>query len=55
MIGNYDPREPGENFQLDLGRVEYWMAHGAQPSSTVASMILKARKKAAATEATPAQ
>jgi small subunit ribosomal protein S16 len=44
MIGNYDPREPGENFHVD-----YWVTHGAQPSSTVASMILKARKKAAAT------
>jgi small subunit ribosomal protein S16 len=54
MIGNYDPREPGENFHLDLGRVDYWMTHGAQPSSTVASMILKARKKAAAAEATAA-
>ncbi len=48
MIGNYDPRVAGENFQLDLGRVDYWVTHGAQPSSTVASMILKARKKAAA-------
>ncbi len=48
MIGNYDPRVSGENFQLDLGRVDYWVTHGAQPSSTVASMILKARKKAAA-------
>ena len=53
MIGNYDPRESGENFQLDLSRVDYWVTHGAQPSSTVASMILKARKKAAAVLATP--
>jgi small subunit ribosomal protein S16 len=45
MIGNYDPRVAGENFQLDLERVDYWVKHGAQPSSTVASMILKARKK----------
>jgi small subunit ribosomal protein S16 len=55
-IGNYDPREPGENFHLDLGRVDHWVTHGAQPSSTVASMILKARKNAAAAAAaTPAQ
>jgi small subunit ribosomal protein S16 len=53
MIGNYDPRETGENFHLDLSRVDYWMTHGAQPSSTVASMILKARKKAAAAPVTP--
>ena len=49
MIGNYDPRVAGENFQLDLERVDYWVKHGAQPSSTVGSMILKARKKVPAT------
>jgi small subunit ribosomal protein S16 len=47
-IGNYDPNATGDNFQLNLGRVDYWVRNGAQPSSTVASMILKARKKAAA-------
>ena len=50
-IGSYDPNLPGENFHLDLGRVDYWVTNGAQPSSTVASMILKARKKAAAVPA----
>ena len=47
-IGNYDPRETEENFGLDLDRVDYWVRHGARPSATVASMILKARKKVAA-------
>lgn len=50
-IGKYDPSVTGDNFQLDLGRVDYWVTNGAQPSSTVASMILKARKKAAAAPA----
>jgi small subunit ribosomal protein S16 len=50
-IGKYDPNATGENFQLDLGRVDYWVTNGAQPSSTVASMIVKARKKAAAAPA----
>jgi small subunit ribosomal protein S16 len=50
-IGNYDPREAGENFRLDLDRVDYWVRHGARPSATVASMILKARKKVAAAPA----
>ena len=50
-IGNYDPRLAGENFRLDLDRVDYWVGHGAQPSATVASMILKARKKVAAAPA----
>ena len=53
-IGNYDPRDIGENFRLDLDRIDYWVRHGAQPSATVASMILKARKKVAAAPA-PAQ
>jgi len=44
-IGNYDPRTVGNNFTLDLNRVDYWLKNGAQPSTTVASMILKARKK----------
>jgi small subunit ribosomal protein S16 len=50
-IGKYDPSATVYNFQLDLGRVYYWVTNGAQPSSTVASMILKARKKAAAAPA----
>ncbi|HEX7194155.1 MAG TPA: 30S ribosomal protein S16 [Chthoniobacterales bacterium] len=44
-IGKYDPEDTGENFSLDLNRAEYWVRDGAQPSATVASMILKARKK----------
>jgi small subunit ribosomal protein S16 len=44
-IGKYDPRDVCENFSLDLNRVDYWVQNGARPSATVASMILKARKK----------
>jgi small subunit ribosomal protein S16 len=50
-IGNYDPSETEENFRLNLDRVDYWVRHGARPSATVASMILKERKKVAATPA----
>jgi small subunit ribosomal protein S16 len=54
-IGNYDPRVINNNFKIDLGRVDHWIKNGAQPSATVASMILKARKSAAAAAAaTPA-
>ncbi|MBV8640748.1 MAG: 30S ribosomal protein S16 [Verrucomicrobia bacterium] len=52
-IGNYDPTESGDNFRLNLERVDYWVKNGAQPSATVASMILKARKKVS--DAAPAQ
>ena len=44
MIGNYDPKKAGENFNLDLARAEYWVSKGAQPSETVASFIRKSRK-----------
>lgn len=45
VIGNYDPRKTGENYQIKLDRAEYWVKNGAQPSETVASIIRKARKK----------
>lgn len=46
-IGNYDPKKAGENSNIDLSRVDYWIASGAQPSDTVRSIIRKARKGAA--------
>jgi small subunit ribosomal protein S16 len=45
IIGNYDPKKPGENYAVDLSRVDYWIKNGAQPSDTVRSIIKKARKK----------
>lgn len=48
-LGTYHPLQAGEiNFTLKLERAEYWLKVGAQPSETVASMIKKARKAAAA-------
>jgi (p)ppGpp synthase/HD superfamily hydrolase len=32
-----------DNFKLDLPRVEYWLSKGAQPSTTVASLIRRAK------------
>ena len=48
-IGNYDPKKAGENAQIDLDRVDYWIGTGAQPSDTVRSLIKRARKAAVAT------
>jgi small subunit ribosomal protein S16 len=48
LLGTYDPKKDGENFQLKLDRVEHWLKVGARPSETVASMIRKAKKKPAA-------
>jgi small subunit ribosomal protein S16 len=47
-IGTYQPLQKGNNFNLNLERAKYWVDKGAQPSETVASMIKKAGKAAAA-------
>jgi small subunit ribosomal protein S16 len=47
-IGTYQPLQKGNNFTLNLERAKYWVEKGAQPSETVASMIKKAGKTAAA-------
>ena len=50
-IGTYQPLTADAiNVTLDLERVKYWVGVGAQPSETVASMIKKASKAAAATQ-----
>ena len=45
LVGNYDPKKPGDNSNVDLSRIDYWIKNGAQPSDTVRSIIKKARKK----------
>ena len=40
-LGLYDPRHEDEN--LDLARVDYWLANGAQPSETVRDIIRRCR------------
>lgn len=40
-IGLYDPRRDSESIQLD--RVDYWLGVGAQPTSTVADLIRRAK------------
>lgn len=42
-LGWYDPKQEGNNFSLNLDRVDYWLGTGAQPSDTVNSLIVKAR------------
>jgi len=45
MIGTYDPLRPDGDSQIDLAKAEAWIAKGARPSETVASIIKKERKK----------
>lgn len=47
QVGTYNPMAAGENYTLDLDKVEKWIGNGAQPSDTVASMIKKERAKKA--------
>ncbi|HEX7089821.1 MAG TPA: 30S ribosomal protein S16 [Longimicrobiales bacterium] len=43
-VGFYNPcRQPAE-LVLDLNKVDYWLARGAQPTATAASLIRKARR-----------
>jgi small subunit ribosomal protein S16 len=46
IIGNYSPRKEGDNANIDLGRADYWISKGAQPSETVRSILKKKRKAA---------
>ena len=46
LVGNYDPKKEGDNSNIDLSRIDYWIGNGAQPSDTVRSLIKKARKVA---------
>lgn len=44
LVGHYDPKAAGENYVLDLDRIDYWLRCGAQPSDTVRSLIRRARR-----------
>ena len=48
IVGNYDPLKDGDNYRIDLEKIEGWLAKGAQPSDTVRSIIKKARAAAKA-------
>jgi small subunit ribosomal protein S16 len=54
LIGNYDPKKPGDNSTIKLDRAEYWISKGAQPSDTVRSLIKKQKKRGAPTAPAPA-
>jgi small subunit ribosomal protein S16 len=48
IVGSYDPKRKGENYTLDLERIDYWLGQGAKASETVASLVKRARKAAPA-------
>jgi small subunit ribosomal protein S16 len=47
FLGTYDPRLNPEKFDFKIDRFDAWIANGAQPSSTVRSLLKRARKRGA--------
>jgi small subunit ribosomal protein S16 len=39
IVGHYDPGTNPPVVEMNLDRVRYWMAKGAQPSETVSSLV----------------
>lgn len=53
-VGFYNPtRDPAE-VRLDMERVNYWIANGAQPTDTVRQLIRQQARAAAAAPEQPA-
>ena len=51
QLGYYDPMTDPFGLKLDLGRIDYWLGMGAQPSDTAGRLIERARKAADGAEA----
>ena len=47
-VGIYDPTQRPERIELKAERVEHWLKVGAKPSPTVAMVLKRAKKRAAA-------
>jgi small subunit ribosomal protein S16 len=50
QVGFYNPvaRGGSEELRLDLGRIDYWVARGAQPSERVAHLVKSQRSRVSA-------
>lgn len=57
VLGRYNPRTEPSTIELDLDKVDAWLAKGAQPTETAAKLIAIARgeKQAPAAEAKPSK
>jgi len=42
LVGKYDPRAKDKQLDVDVTKVREWLAKGATPSETVASLLRKA-------------
>ena len=52
-VGFYNPTRNPAEVRLDLERVNYWIARGAQPTDTVRDLIRQQSKAQAAAEPQP--
>lgn len=43
VVGWYDPKKKGVNYNLKMDRIEHWVSKGALVSDTVKSLIRKTR------------
>jgi len=49
ILGTYDPLQKKDNVKVDVDKANAWIAKGAQPSDTVASLLKQVAKAAKAT------
>ena len=56
VLGTYEPqaKRATDELNLKIDRIDYWKSVGAKPTDTAASLIRKARREGAATEAAAA-
>ena len=40
-VGTYNPAAEGEKLKVNMDRVQYWIANGAQPTDTVRGLVKK--------------
>jgi small subunit ribosomal protein S16 len=52
LIGTYDPSKNPGAFDVNQARLDYWQGVGAVPSDTVADLIRRHKRAAAAAAAT---
>jgi small subunit ribosomal protein S16 len=48
IVGHYNPGTNPPSVELNMERVQHWMARGAQPSETVHSLLKKVQPAAPA-------
>ncbi len=39
ILGTYNPLKDPSEIKINMERAEYWLSHGAQPSSTVKKLL----------------